>query len=81
MLQPMCSAAFTVCDVNSFKGSCFDIPLFGANYEPWVVFILPPGGFFTIGFILLGLNYWEKRKKERVAAGGLKESAATGRAA
>jgi electron transport complex protein RnfE len=63
------------------NGTFMGFPLFGANYEPWVVFILPPGGFFTIGFILLGLNYWEKRKKDRVAAGGLREGAATGRAA
>jgi electron transport complex protein RnfE len=46
-------------------GTFFDIPIFGDNYEPWIIFILPPGGFFTIGFILLALNYWEKRKLER----------------
>ena len=39
--------------------------LFGPNYEPWVIFVLPPGGFFTIGFILLGLNWVERRKKQK----------------
>ena len=27
-------------------------------FEPWIVMALPPGGFFTIGFILLALNAW-----------------------
>ncbi len=38
-------------------GSFLGVPLFGASYEPWIVMILPPGGFFTIGFILLALNW------------------------
>lgn len=46
-------------------GTFFGVPIFGNNYEPWIVFILPPGGFFTIGFILLALNGWEKRKLAR----------------
>jgi electron transport complex protein RnfE len=63
------------------NGTFLEFPLFGANYEPWVIFILPPGGFFTIGFILVGLNYWEKRKKERITAQPLTEGVAAGRAA
>lgn len=50
-------------------GTFFDIPIFGDNYEPWIIFILPPGGFLTIGFILLALNWWEKRKLDRNVAG------------
>ena len=46
-------------------GSFLGFPLFGGNYEPWIIFILPPGGFLTIGFILLALNWWERRKVER----------------
>ncbi len=46
-------------------GTFLEIPLFGDSYEPWIVFILPPGGFLTIGFMLLALNWWEKRKLER----------------
>ena len=46
-------------------GSFLGFPLLGANYEPWIIFILPPGGFLTIGFILLALNWWERRKVER----------------
>jgi electron transport complex protein RnfE len=48
-------------------GTFLGLPLFGSNYEPWIIFILPPGGFFTIGFILLALNWWERRKLERAS--------------
>lgn len=47
-------------------GSFLGLPLFGDNYEPWVVMILPAGGFLTLGFWLLGLNWWTERKKARV---------------
>ena len=50
-------------------GSFLGFPLFGGNYEPWIIFILPPGGFLTIGFILLALNWWERRKAERSKSG------------
>ena len=63
------------------NGTFLGVSLFGPNFEPWVVFVLPPGGFFTIGFILLGLNYWEKRKKERVRTKEIQQSLAAGRAA
>jgi electron transport complex protein RnfE len=49
-------------------GTFFDIPLFGPNFEPWVVFVLPAGGFLTLGFIILGMGYFEERKKARSAA-------------
>ncbi len=40
--------------------------VFGPNFEPWIVMILPPGGFLTLGFILLGFGWWTERKKESV---------------
>jgi electron transport complex protein RnfE len=46
------------------NGSILGYPLFGDGFEPWVIMILPPGGFFTLGFILLGLSWWEERKKK-----------------
>jgi electron transport complex protein RnfE len=49
-------------------GTFFDIPLFGPNFEPWVVFVLPAGGFLTLGFIILAMGYFEQRKKARTAA-------------
>jgi electron transport complex protein RnfE len=45
------------------SGSLFNIPLFGSSFEPWIVMILPPGGFFTLGFLLLGFNWYSQRKK------------------
>ncbi|MBF0280170.1 MAG: electron transport complex subunit E [SAR324 cluster bacterium] len=50
------------------NGSLFDIPLFGPNYEPWVIMILPPGGFLTLGFLLLFFNWlkaYRLQKKEK----------------
>ena len=52
------------------SGTVLGFSLFGSNYEPWVVFVLPPGGFLTIGFVLLGLNTYQRRKKQRAAALG-----------
>jgi electron transport complex protein RnfE len=47
------------------QGTPWVFNLFGANYEPWVVMISPPGGFFTLGFILLFLGWWEERKAKK----------------
>ncbi len=47
------------------NGSFLGFRLFGDSFEPWVIMILPPGGFFTMGFILLGLGWWRGRKAER----------------
>jgi electron transport complex protein RnfE len=52
------------------SGTVLGFPIFGSNFEPWVVFVLPPGGFLTIGFVLLGLNAWQKRRDEKAAAVG-----------
>jgi electron transport complex protein RnfE len=35
------------------NGSLFGVPLFGDAFEPWVIMILPPGGFLTLGLMLL----------------------------
>ena len=43
-------------------GTFLEIPLFGANFEPWVVMVLPAGGFLTLGFILLAMGFFEARK-------------------
>ncbi len=61
-------------------GTFLGFSLFGSGYEPWIIFILPPGGFLTIGFILLAMNWREKRKAEKARAGTLPEGA-VGRAA
>ncbi|MDP6652282.1 MAG: electron transport complex subunit E [Gammaproteobacteria bacterium] len=51
-------------------GTLFGIELFGPAWEPWVIMILPPGGFLTLGLILLIFNWMAQRKAiflERVA--------------
>jgi len=44
------------------SGSLLGVKVTPAGFEPWVVMALPPGGFFTIGFILLALNAWRRRR-------------------
>ena len=44
------------------NGTLFNIALFGDNFEPWVIMILPPGGFLTLGLILLFFNWVTARK-------------------
>jgi len=43
-------------------GTLLGIPLFGADFEPWVVMILPPGGFFVLGSWLLIFALLKQRK-------------------
>lgn len=45
-------------------GSLFGVSLFGEAFQPWVVMILPPGGFFVLGGWLL-LFAWLRRRRER----------------
>jgi electron transport complex protein RnfE len=45
------------------NGTLLGRPLFGPSFEPWVVMILPPGGFFTLGLMLLAIG-WRRRSRE-----------------
>lgn len=47
------------------SGSLFGWPLLGPSFQPWVVMMLPPGGFFTLAGWLLLLN-WNNRRREPV---------------
>ena len=54
-------------------GTLFGVPLFGPDFQPWVVMVLPPGGFFVLGAWLLLFNWWRNRKpapREPVVAAG-----------
>lgn len=46
------------------NGSLLGYQIMGPSFEPWVIMILPPGGFFTLGFLLLGLSWWQGRGVE-----------------
>jgi Na+-translocating ferredoxin:NAD+ oxidoreductase subunit E len=47
------------------NGSLLDIPVFGPGFEPWIVMILPPGGFFTLGILMLILSWRTQRTVKR----------------
>jgi len=45
-------------------GALFGIDLLGAEFEPWVIMILPPGGFLTLGLLLLLFNWLAVRRRQ-----------------
>ena len=45
-------------------GALFGFKLFSENFEPWIIMILPPGGFLTLGVILLCFNWFKTKKDE-----------------
>jgi electron transport complex protein RnfE len=50
------------------SGSLFGFRLFGPGFEPWVIMILPPGGFLVLGLLLLvfaAVREGRKRLAER----------------
>ena len=51
-------------------GTLFGFSLFGANFQPWVVMVLPPGGFIVLGGWLLLFSALKRRKEARLAAPG-----------
>ncbi len=48
-------------------GTFLGFPLFGSHYQPWVLFLLPSGGFFTLGGWLLIFRWWKERNKAKEA--------------
>jgi electron transport complex protein RnfE len=46
-------------------GTLFGVSLFGPYFQPWVVMVLPPGGFFVLGAWLLLFAWWRRRKEQR----------------
>jgi electron transport complex protein RnfE len=47
------------------NGTILNVKVIPGNFEPWVIFVLPPGGFLTLGFWLMLIAWWEKRRAER----------------
>ena len=43
----------------------WQISLFGPNFEPWSIMILPPGGFFVLGLQILFFNWLRKKLQQR----------------
>jgi electron transport complex protein RnfE len=48
------------------NGSILGHNVMGPNFEPWIIMILPPGGFLTLGFILLAFGWWKDRQAETI---------------
>jgi electron transport complex protein RnfE len=46
------------------SGSLFGLALFSENFQPWVIMILPGGGFFTLGVWLLLINHLKLRRAQ-----------------
>lgn len=46
-------------------GAIFGFDLFGENFQPWVVMILPPGGFLVLGGWLLLFDWFKQRQADR----------------
>lgn len=49
------------------KGSLLGHSVFGPHFEPWVFMVMPPGGFLTLGILLLLLAWYLERRKRHVA--------------
>jgi H+/Na+-translocating ferredoxin:NAD+ oxidoreductase subunit E len=47
------------------NGSLLGITLFGADFPPVLVMILPPGAFLSLGLLLAGMNRLEERRAIR----------------
>lgn len=47
------------------SGSFAGYSLFGSQFEPWVIMILPGGGFFVLGFLLLVISVINQKRKEK----------------
>jgi electron transport complex protein RnfE len=48
-------------------GKFFGIALFGDHFQPWVVMVLPPGGFFIMATWLIVFAAWRGRKQRQSA--------------
>ncbi len=48
-------------------GTFLGVHLFGTHFEPWVLFLLPPGGFISLAMWLLFFAAWKERSAKREA--------------
>lgn len=47
------------------RGSLLGIDILGPRWEPWVFMVLPPGGFFTLGLLLIAAAWVDERRRQR----------------
>jgi len=49
------------------SGTFLGLPVMPASFEPWVIMVLPPGGFLTLGLVLLTLSSVRGMRARRAA--------------
>ncbi len=54
------------------SGSLLGYHVMGPHFEPWVIMVLPPGGFFTLAFYLLIFGWWKDRQQKRAGKAALR---------
>jgi len=47
------------------RGSLLGHDMLGPHWEPWVFMVLPPGGFFTLGLLLIAAAWFTERQRQR----------------
>ncbi|MCB1043722.1 MAG: electron transport complex subunit E [Acidobacteria bacterium] len=47
------------------SGSILGFPLFSDDFVPWVVMVMPPGGFFTMGLLLLIMAFVTENRRRK----------------
>ena len=50
------------------RGSLLGHDVLGPHWEPWVFMVLPPGGFFTLGLLLIAVAWFAERRRQRAVA-------------
>lgn len=50
------------------SGTFLGVHLFGGNFEPWVLFVLPPGGFISLAIWLMIFTTWRSWRARRKKA-------------
>jgi electron transport complex protein RnfE len=48
-------------------GTFLGVSVFGSQFQPWVIMVLPPGGFFVLGAWLLLFNWLRARRGQPIA--------------
>ncbi|HEU4877916.1 MAG TPA: electron transport complex subunit RsxE [Gemmatimonadaceae bacterium] len=47
------------------RGSLLGFDILGPRWEPWVFMVLPPGGFFTLGLLLITAAWIDEKRRRR----------------
>ena len=53
-------------------GTILGVPVFGADYNPMLMMILPPGAFILIGYLVAACKTWNAKQEEKARLAELK---------